>query len=119
VSHCHRAASEAKLDSRTALAFVLLLAETTSIVHVTILTVSRSLAATGEPWAPLVCSFTWPAVVYALDILAWDWFFALSVLFAAPVFRGGGLEWARPAVDTTDPPPESPSPSPGRPHGRP
>jgi membrane protease YdiL (CAAX protease family) len=27
-----------------------------------------------------------------LDILAWDWFFALSILFAVPVFKGSGLE---------------------------
>jgi hypothetical protein len=26
--------------------------------------------------------------------LAWDWFFALSMIFAAPVFRGGRLEIA-------------------------
>jgi hypothetical protein len=31
-------------------------------------------------------------VVYTLDILAWDFFFALSMLFAAPVFKGGRLE---------------------------
>jgi hypothetical protein len=27
-------------------------------------------------------------VAYALDILSWDIFFALSMLFAVPVFRG-------------------------------
>lgn len=38
----------------------------------------------------------WPSVVYALDILAWDVFFPMSVLFAAPVFREGRLEsWIR------------------------
>ena len=37
-------------------------------------------------------SFRWPSVVYALDILAWDWFFALSMLFAATVFKSGTLE---------------------------
>jgi hypothetical protein len=31
-------------------------------------------------------------VVYTLDILAWDWFFALSILFAANAFRSGKLE---------------------------
>jgi hypothetical protein len=31
-------------------------------------------------------------VTYALDILAWDIFFALSMLFAAPVFFQGRLE---------------------------
>jgi hypothetical protein len=29
-----------------------------------------------------------------LDILAWDFFFALSMLFAAPVFKEGRLEKA-------------------------
>ncbi len=33
-------------------------------------------------------------MAYALDILAWDWFFALSLLFAAPVFKAGRLEVA-------------------------
>lgn len=37
---------------------------------------------------PRVLSVKWPSVGYALDILAWDVFFALSVLFAAPVFSG-------------------------------
>jgi hypothetical protein len=40
---------------------------------------------------PLLLSFTWPSVPYALDILAWDVFFALGVLFAAPVFSGNRL----------------------------
>ena len=45
---------------------------------------------------PLFFSFTWPSVPYALDILAWDVFFALAVLFAAPAFKGGGLaSWIR------------------------
>jgi hypothetical protein len=33
-------------------------------------------------------------VTYTLDILAWDFFFALSMLFAAPVFKAGRLETA-------------------------
>jgi cytochrome c oxidase subunit IV len=37
-------------------------------------------------------SFTWPSAAYTLDILAWDWFYALSILFAAPVFKVGRLE---------------------------
>ena len=39
-------------------------------------------------------SFTWPSILYALDILAWDWFFALSLLFASFVFTDGKLERA-------------------------
>ena len=33
-------------------------------------------------------------MVYALDILAWDWFYGLSLLFAALVFKGGRLQTA-------------------------
>jgi hypothetical protein len=33
-------------------------------------------------------------VAYTLDILAWDVFFALAMLFAAPVFKDGKLETA-------------------------
>jgi hypothetical protein len=40
---------------------------------------------------PLLFSFTWPSIPYALDILAWDLFFGLSMLFAAPVFSGDRL----------------------------
>ena len=66
----------------------------TSPVHAVILTVSRELAAQGLAGAPLLFSFRWPSVAYALDILAWDWFFALSMIFAAQAFTGGGRERA-------------------------
>jgi hypothetical protein len=83
---------EAKAYSFTALVFMILLAGITSSVHFVILTVSHQIEATGLTWVPLFLSFKWPSVVYALDILAWDWFFALSLLFAAPVFKVGRLE---------------------------
>jgi len=86
------ASPEVKAYSFTALAFMILLAGITSSVHFVILTVSRQIEATGLPWLPLFLSFTWPSVAYTLDILAWDFFFALSVLFAAPVFKGGRRE---------------------------
>jgi hypothetical protein len=76
--------------SLTALVFTTVLACITSSVHFVVLTVGRHVAATGEPWVPLFFSFTWPSVVYALDILAWDLFFGLSVLCAVPVFDGDG-----------------------------
>ena len=50
-----------------------------------------ALMVAGLPWFSLLFSFTWPSVPYALDILAWDLFFGLSMLFAAPVFRGDRL----------------------------
>jgi hypothetical protein len=83
---------EAKAYSFTALVFMILLVGITSSVHFVILTVGRQIEAIGSTWAPLLLSFSWPSVAYALDILAWDWFFALSMLFAAPVFKAGRLE---------------------------
>jgi hypothetical protein len=88
------ASPEVKVYSLAALVFMILLAGITSSVHFVILTVSHQIEATGLTWVPLFLSFKWPSVVYALDILAWDWFFALSMLFAAPVFKGGRLETA-------------------------
>jgi len=86
------ASPEAKAYSLTALVFMILLAGITSSVHFLILTVSRPLEAMGATWVPLLLSFQWPSVAYTLDILAWDWFFALSMLLAAPVFKAGRLE---------------------------
>jgi hypothetical protein len=90
------APTHAKTLSLTSLVFMGLLAGVTSIVHFCILTLSRQPEFAGQPWEPLVLSFEWPSVVYALDILAWDVFFPLSMLFAAPVFGGGRLAaWIR------------------------
>ncbi|MDK2889623.1 MAG: hypothetical protein PWR21_255 [Methanoculleus sp.] len=86
------ASPETRGYSLTALAFMVVLAGITSSVHFVILTVSRQIASAGFPWASFFFSFEWPSVAYALDILAWDVFFALSMLFAAPVFRTGRLE---------------------------
>jgi len=86
------ASHEAKMYSLTALAFMILLAGITCSVHFVILTVSRQIESAGFPWFSLFLSFEWPSVTYTLDILAWDVFFALSMLFAAPVFRAGRLE---------------------------
>lgn len=74
-----------------AVVFMGLLAGLTISLHFVILTVSREPEFEGQPWLPLVLEFKWPSIAYALDILAWDVFFALSMLFAAPVFRGSRL----------------------------
>jgi hypothetical protein len=86
------ASAEVKAYSFVALGFMLLCAGITSSVHFVILTVSRQLEAAGLTWLPLFLSFKWPSVAYTLDILAWDGFFAVSMLFAALVFKGGRLE---------------------------
>jgi hypothetical protein len=85
------ASPEAKAYSLAALALMSILAGLTSTVHFVILTIGDAIEAAGSPWGPLLVSFRWPSVAYAVDILAWDWFFALAMLCAAPVFRGRGL----------------------------
>ena len=86
----------AKTLTLTSLVFMGLLAGLTCIVHFCVLSLSRQPEFAGQSWLPLVLSFKWPSVVYALDILAWDIFFPLSMLFAAPVFSGSRLAaWIR------------------------
>lgn len=84
--------SETKMYSLAALAFMIIMASITCTVHFVILTVSRQIESAGFPWASLFFSFKWPSVAYTMDILAWDFFFAFSMLFAAPVFKAGRLE---------------------------
>lgn len=85
------APSHTKMLSLTAVVFMGLLAGVTCSVHFVILTLSRQAAFAGQSWLPLLLWFKWPSVAYALDILGWDFFFALSMLFAAPVFGGSRL----------------------------
>ena len=83
--------AETKVFSLMALVFMSLLAGLTCSVHFVILTAGRQAGFSGNPWMALFLSFKWPSISYALDILAWDVFFPLSVLFAAPVFSGNRL----------------------------
>jgi hypothetical protein len=85
------APSHAKTLSLTAVVFMCLLAGVTCSLHFVILTLSRQGAFAGQSWMPLLLSFKWPSIAYALDILGWDFFFALSMFFAAPIFRGSRL----------------------------
>jgi len=80
-----------KAFSLMALVFMGLVAGLTCSLHFVILTVSRQTAFAGLSWLPLFLSFKWPSVAYALDILAWDVFFPLSVLSAALVLSGSRL----------------------------
>lgn len=85
--------SDKKAYSLAALVFMAITAGLTSAVHFSVLVLSRHAVFSDQTE---LLSFTWPSVVYVLDILAWDVFFALSVVFAAPVFGGSGLaRWVR------------------------
>lgn len=64
----------------------------TSSVHFTILSLSHTNEAAKLQNFSFLFSFKWPSLVYALDILAWDLFFGLSMLFVAPVFKKNRFE---------------------------
>jgi hypothetical protein len=75
--------------------FLSLCAVVTCTVHFSILVLSRH-PAFDEAWHHLVFTFRWPSLAYALDILAWDFFFPLGALCAALVVPGvGPAHWAR------------------------
>ena len=59
----------AKILTLTSVVFMGLLAGVTCSVHFVILTLSRQPEFTAQSWLPLVLSFNWPSVAYALDIL--------------------------------------------------
>ena len=90
------ASPETKTFSLTALVFMSIVAALTCSIHFVILAVGHQAAFNALSWMPLFLSYRWPSVTYALDILAWDVFFALSVLFVAPVLSGTRLAlWIR------------------------
>jgi hypothetical protein len=81
---------ESKVFSLLAIVFMSIVAGLTCSLHFVILTLSHQPAFVEMESVSLLLSFRWPSVVYALDILAWDFFFPLSVLSAAIIMRGKG-----------------------------
>jgi hypothetical protein len=86
------AAPEHKSYSLAALVFMILLTGITSIVNFALFSVARQPTPASSMWVASFIPSSWPPLPQALDFFAWDWFFALSMLLAAPVFRGGRLE---------------------------
>jgi hypothetical protein len=86
------AAPEHKSYSLAALGFMVLVAGITSIVNFTLFFVARQPEQEAFPWVMSYLPSGWPPLPFALDYFTWDWFFALSMLFAAPVFWGRTLE---------------------------
>ena len=78
-----RTSSDDKIYSVVALVFMAMMAGVTMSVHFVELTALRQMGSAG---------LAWPSVPYALELLAWDVFLGLALLFAAPVFRGSRLE---------------------------
>ena len=79
----------AKALSLISLVFMGLLAGVTCSLHFVILTLSRQPEFTGQPWLPLVFSFSWPSVAYALDILGWDVWIRLLMIASAVLALAG------------------------------
>ena len=79
----HHAAPERQISGVLALALSVIFAGITSTVHFVELTASRQLGVAG---------IVWPSAAYAAELLAWDWFLGLALIFAARVFAGGGAE---------------------------
>jgi hypothetical protein len=90
------AADEDRVFSLLAITFMVMLAALTCSNHFVILTIGHQPEFQALEWMPLLISFKWPSIVYALDILAWDVFFALSVIAASVVFHGSRIAaWIR------------------------
>ena len=87
----HSCAPEgAKTYSMTALGWMLLLAGFTMTVHLVQLTVVRRVDPNAIHGFQYLFNWHWPSVLYGVDIVAWDIFFGLALLFAAPVFHAAG-----------------------------
>jgi hypothetical protein len=72
-----------RLLALIALSFGVIMAALTSAVHFTALTAGRQTGFT---------TLEWPSTLYALELLAWDVFLGLALLFAAAVFVGPGVQ---------------------------
>ena len=80
--HDH-APADRKVFGLIALGFTIIFAGTTSVVHFVELTALRQLGSAG---------IVWPSPIYAAELLAWNLFLGLALLFAAPVFEYEGSE---------------------------
>jgi hypothetical protein len=88
--HAYAPASKKTL-SLSALVLVALTAGITICVHFLVLTVGRQANETTLPGFTMLLSWTWPSMIYALDIAAWDFCLGFALLLAAPIFPRGRL----------------------------
>ncbi len=81
------APNRAKSFTLVALGWMLAAAAFTTTVHVVELSVARHVDPASFPGYARIFDFEWPSLLYAVDIVAWDVFFGLALLFAVPAFR--------------------------------
>ena len=80
------APKQAKPFTLVALGWMLAAAAFTIVVHFVGLTVARHIDPATFPGYARIFGWQWPSTFYAIDIVAWDVFFGLSLLFAVPAF---------------------------------
>lgn len=80
------APKQAKPFTQIALGWMIAAAAFTTVVHVVQLTVARHIDPATFPGYARIFDWRWPSTFYAIDIVAWDVFFGLSLLFAVPAF---------------------------------
>jgi hypothetical protein len=83
------APKRAKPFTQVALGWMLAAAAFTTTVHFVELTVARHINPATFPGYHRIFDFQWPSMLYAVDIVAWDVFFGLALLFAVPAFARG------------------------------
>jgi hypothetical protein len=80
------APAPAKKFTQVALGWMIATAAFTFTVHFVELTVARHINPATFPGYRYIFDFHWPSTFYAIDIVAWDVFFGLALLFAVPAF---------------------------------
>jgi len=84
------APKRAKPFTQVALGWMLAAAAFTTVVHFVQLTVARHIDSATFPGYAGIFGWQWPSAFYAIDIVAWDVFFGLALLFAVPAFTHRG-----------------------------
>jgi hypothetical protein len=86
------APSDRKTLALAALAFTVAFAILTCGAHFASLTAGRQLDPAASPLLSRHLSFgKWPSLAMSVDLLAWDFFLGLAMIFASRVFQGGGI----------------------------
>ncbi len=97
--HAH-AEPTRKTSALAALAFTTAFATVTCSVHAARLIILRQLPAGDALESSVLRLYPWPSMLLALDLLAWDLFLGLALLFACRVFAGPGCLRAAVRVGT-------------------
>jgi hypothetical protein len=92
---------ERKTFALTALGLAISFTVLTSAVHFASLTLGRQIdPKVLTPLSHQLSTGDWPTLAMSLDLLAWDFFLGLALIFAARVFKGEPTHRVRVSMDT-------------------